>query len=209
MSWYWLNVWIGVVFLAVIGAGVELTFELPDNAEECFYQDIERNVSATLEFQVVTGGHYDVDVVLEAPDKQQLYQRIKTQFDSHTFVAPLTGVYTVCFSNKFSTFSHKLVYMDFAVGEEPALPGMGEHVTAMTQMESSAQEIHKSLNSVADYQTHHRLQEAQGRKRAEDLNTRVLWWSISETLAMLVCAIGQVVIIRSFFNEKGFKYQRT
>jgi protein ERP2 len=43
---------IGALFLAAVGAGVELTFELPDNAKECFYQDIERNTSATLEFQV-------------------------------------------------------------------------------------------------------------------------------------------------------------
>lgn len=33
--------------------GVELTFELPDNARECFYQEIGKNVSATLEFQVI------------------------------------------------------------------------------------------------------------------------------------------------------------
>lgn len=33
---------------------VELTFELPDNAKECFYQDIGKNVSSTLEFQVLT-----------------------------------------------------------------------------------------------------------------------------------------------------------
>ena len=31
---------------------VELTFELADNAKDCFYQEIEKNQSATLEFQV-------------------------------------------------------------------------------------------------------------------------------------------------------------
>lgn len=31
---------------------VELTFELPDNSKECFYQDIAKNKSAVLEFQV-------------------------------------------------------------------------------------------------------------------------------------------------------------
>lgn len=39
----------GLIFRA---AGVELTFELPDNARECFYQEIEKNVTSTLEFQV-------------------------------------------------------------------------------------------------------------------------------------------------------------
>lgn len=84
--------------------------------------------------QVVTGGHYDVDCVLENPKGQPIYQGIKKQFDSHTFTADVHGVYTVCFSNEFSTFSHKLVYMDFQVGEEPPLPGVGEHLTAMTKV---------------------------------------------------------------------------
>lgn len=31
---------------------VELTFELPDNSKECFYQEIGKNLSAVLEYQV-------------------------------------------------------------------------------------------------------------------------------------------------------------
>jgi len=69
-------------------------------------------------------------------------------------------------------------------------------------MESSSQEIHKSLNSIIDYQTHHRLREAQGRKRAEDLNERVMWWSILETLAVLIITVGQVLVLKNFFAEK-------
>ena len=32
--------------------GVELTFELPDNAKECFHEIIEKDTESTLEFQV-------------------------------------------------------------------------------------------------------------------------------------------------------------
>lgn len=87
--------------------------------------------------QVVTGGHYDVDVTLEDPQKKVIYKQVKMQFDTHTFTANHTGVYIVCFSNEFSTLSHKLVYMDFQVGEETPLPGIGEHVTALTQVNPS------------------------------------------------------------------------
>ena len=86
-------------------------------------------------FQVVTGGHYDVDVELTGPGKKEvLYKQVKKQYDSHTFTAGVTGEYTACFSNEFSTFSHKLVYIDFQVGGEEPLPGVGEHLTAMTQV---------------------------------------------------------------------------
>ena len=85
-------------------------------------------------FQVVTGGHYDVDALIMDPQKNVIYKEVKKQYDSHTWKASTTGEYRVCFSNEFSTFSHKLVYMDFQVGDEEPLPGVGEHHTAMTQV---------------------------------------------------------------------------
>lgn len=119
------------------------------------------------------------------------------------FMFQESGVYAACFSNEFSTFSHKLIYMDFSLAdEENPLPGVDEHATVLTQMEQTAQEIHKSLNAILDYQTHHRLREAQGRKRGEDLNERVLWFSIIETSAILVIGITTVIVLRSFFSER-------
>lgn len=48
--------------------------------------------------------------------------------------------------------------MDFQTGEDNGLAAnIEDHATALTQLESSAQEIHKSLNAILDYQTHHRL----------------------------------------------------
>lgn len=117
--------------------------------------------------------------------------------------------------------------MDFTVGDDNALAAnIEDHATALTQLESSAQELHKSLNSMLDYQTHHRLvnitflavnsfrtknlkiklqfqREAQGRKRAEELNERVLWWSIAEAFAILAISITQVLVLRNFFTDKA------
>lgn len=187
--------------LAAVSA-VELTFELPDKAVECFHEVIEQGTSATVEFQVVTGGHYDVDVVIEDPHRRELYKQIKKQYDSYTWKAEVTGEYRACFSNEFSTFSHKLVYVDFQVGDEKALPGVEGRLTAMTMMETSSQEVHEQLNSIVDYQTHHRLRETQGRKRAEDLNERVMIWSIFVTIAIALVGFGQVMILKSFFSDK-------
>merc|ERR1711874_525402 len=178
-----------------MGAGVELTFELPDNAKECFHEIIEKDTESTLEFQVVTGGHYDVDVVLTDPMRKVLYKQVKKQYDSFNWKAEKTGEYVACFSNEFSTFSHKLVYIDFQVGDEDPLPGLEAAQEPLTQMESSAREIHENLNAVIDYQTHHRL-------RAEDLNERIMIWSIFVTVAIFMVGLGQVFVLKSFFSEK-------
>jgi len=140
---------------------------------------------------------------LESPSGQILYKDVRKQYDSFTWKADVTGPYKVCFSNEFSTFSHKIVYMDWQIGDEkPIMPKMEEHLTAMTLMETSSQAIHERLKAIDDFQTHHRLRESTGRKRAEDLNERVLWWSIGQTVVVLLIGIGQVLVLISFFTEK-------
>lgn len=84
--------------------------------------------------QVVTGGHYDVDCRLEDPDSTVLYKEMKKQYDSFTFTAAKNGTYKFCFSNEFSTFTHKTVYFDFQVGDDPPLFPNENRVTALTQV---------------------------------------------------------------------------
>ncbi|KAH7726632.1 transmembrane emp24 domain-containing 7 [Aphelenchoides avenae] len=194
-----------LILSALVGSlsAIELTFELPDNANQCFYEDIKSGIDSILEFQVVTGGQYDVDVVLEDPNGKILYKEARKQYDSHSFKTQTPGTYKVCFSNEFSTFSHKIVYMDWQVGDETGPNGKPTpRMVAMSQLETSAATIGDRLRLVDDYQTHHRLREATGRKEAEDLNERVLYWSLGQTAIILLVGIGQVLLLRSFFSDK-------
>lgn len=43
----------------------------------------------------MTGGHYDVDVVLEGPSRQILYREIKQQYGQFQFTPEITGTYQV------------------------------------------------------------------------------------------------------------------
>jgi len=72
----------------------------------------------------------------------------------------------------------------------------------MSQMEMSVSIVHENLKTVVDYQTHHRLREAQGETFAEGLNSWVLQWSLGQTVMILLVGIGQVVILRSFFTDR-------
>lgn len=191
-----------VLFIASCKA-VELTFELEDNARQCFYENIKKNTKCILEFQVITGGHYDVDLVLEDPKGKILYNEQKKQYDSHQFTTELEGEYKYCFSNEFSTFSHKTVYFDFQVGDEaPLNKDIGAQQTALTQLETSAVTLHESLKVVIDYQTHHKLRESTGRSMAEYLNERVFYWSLGQAITIFIISIIQVVVLRRFFAEK-------
>ncbi|KAM7015057.1 transmembrane emp24 domain-containing protein 3 [Tautogolabrus adspersus] len=182
--------------------GTELTFELPDNNKECFFEELEKDVKFDIDFQVISGGNYDVDCFVTDPLDNVLYNEKRKQYDSFSHTTAMKGVYKVCFSNEFSTFTHKTVYLDFRHGdEEPLLESMTRS-SALTQLESSCVSIHEMLKVVAESQTWYRLREAHDRIKAEHLLERVSYWSTGETVLLFVIGIGQVMMLRSFFSDK-------
>ena len=57
----------------------------------------------------------------------------------------MTGEYQFCFSNEFSTFTHKTVYFDFQVGDEKPLHGDGRLEMPMTQVTGVGSQITSSF----------------------------------------------------------------
>ncbi|XP_068616634.1 transmembrane emp24 domain-containing protein 3 [Brachionichthys hirsutus] len=192
-----------LLLLRVFAAfGTELTFELPDNDKQCFYEELEKDAEFHIDYQVISGGNYDVDCFVTDPQNDVLYNERKKQYDSFSHTAAMTGAYKVCFSNDFSTFTHKTVYLEFRHGDERPLLENMIRATALTQLESSCVSIHEILKVVISSQTWYRLREAHDRSGAEHLLDRVTYWSVAETVFLFVIGIGQVLLLRSFFTEK-------
>uniref|UniRef100_A0A668AFA8 isocitrate dehydrogenase (NADP(+)) n=1 Tax=Myripristis murdjan TaxID=586833 RepID=A0A668AFA8_9TELE len=173
----------------ILAQATELTFELPDNDKQCFYEDLENGVKFDIDFQVIAGGNYDVDCFVTDPFNNVLYQERKKQYDSFSHTTTTKGVYKVCFSNEFSTFSHKTVYLDFRAGnEQPLLPDMNR-ATALTQVRALWQ---RPLNSICG--NPQRVWQEYATKRIKvdqpvvemdgDEMTRIIWEFIKEKLIL-------------------------
>lgn len=84
--------------------------------------------------QVISGGNYDVDCFVTDPQDNILYNEKKKQYDNFSHTTTTKGIYKVCFSNEFSTYTHKTVYLEFRHGEEQPLLESMSRVTALTQV---------------------------------------------------------------------------
>lgn len=74
------------------------------------------------------------------------------------YLFQVSGEYIVCFSNQFSTFSHKTVFFSLVAGEEKSIiPSGNDLIGPITFIEAASDEIHKSLHAIIDTQTHYRL----------------------------------------------------
>lgn len=97
--------------------------------------------------QVISGGNYDVDCFVTDPQDNVLYNERKKQYDNFSHTTTMKGIYKVCFSNEFSTYTHKTVYLEFRHGEEQPLLESMSRVTALTQVCERITELNVSVCS--------------------------------------------------------------
>lgn len=180
-----------------------LTFELPDNERTCFYERYPGSKGYVFKYKVIRGGNLDVDVFLASPNGKILYKETKMKTGSFAFTTS-RGDFKVCFSNEFSTISHKTVYFELRPEDMDTLAfEAGKMIPSVnTQVEASLESLHRYSTLTVEFQKAYRLNEAKGRHMADVLNTRVQMWSVIEASIIMATGVGQVLLLKTFFTEK-------
>ena len=176
------------------------------NGWECFFEEVSIGQSVSIEFAPISGSKPHVDVTLEDPTGRVIYRVYQKDYEYFKFPVNVTGTYKICFSNVYDfSMYNNLIYLDFNVGnEKDMVNAAGGKVNGgpMTQVETSIVNIHDSMRVAELYQNHHRIREANGRLAAQGLHDQVMWWSIGQTVIILIVGIGQVLLLRGFFAVK-------
>lgn len=195
--------------VVVATTATELTINIGPGAKECFYEVIPKDEHCSLEYQVIYGGHLDIDAEVKHADGRSIYSEQRVDAGSHTFSGqgPGSVAYEFCFSNEMSSVAHKTLYFDIVVGnDDPLVKDQLEHHQTFTQMETSLINNHDSLRRIIDFQTHHRMREATHRYTAEYMNERVQVVSAAEALFLIVLSFFQVLYLRGLFSDKKDKW---
>lgn len=187
------------VITSHVTQALQVTFELPDNQEFCFYENYNTTRVYQFTYNVIAGGENDVDCRVLSPTGLVIYQRPRAQGDQFKFQSSL-GEFSFCFSNEFSTFTHKIVSFDLIDdgGHDEAV----DRPNANTLAEATVQSIKQATTNIHTYQKQYRVGEMRGRYWAEQLNERVQWFSAINAVVMVFSAVGQVLVLRAFFAER-------
>lgn len=98
----------------------ELTIKIPPGAIDCFYEKAKTNQLIDIEYQVIDGGHGDLDINFELhnPNDYPLVTEYKKSDNIHRITAHSDGDYKYCFDNSFSTFNSKTVFFEIIIESE-------------------------------------------------------------------------------------------
>lgn len=95
----------------------EITVRVDPGAIECFYEKALKNQIIDFEYQVIDGGHGDLDISFELqnPNGHPIVTEYKKSDNIHRIDVNVDGDYRFCFDNSFSSFNAKTVFFELIV----------------------------------------------------------------------------------------------
>jgi len=116
------------------------------------------------------------------------------------------GEHTLCLTTDTSSYmgQQRLFRMELAIDYGEAATdwtelAQHEHLSAI---EVEIRKLNDKVRSIGSEQAYQRGREEAFRNTSESTNSRVMWWSIGQTIVLLLSGFWQINRLKTFFKQK-------
>lgn len=205
-----------ITFKLVHSVDKEMTVNIDARKEGCFYETAKKGDAIDIEYQVIDGGHGDLDITfrLADPNGRILIADFKKSENNHRADAEIDGDYRFCFDNTFSSYNTKTIFFELIIENENESEwdseenpeGLQPEVIYEQQIqdfEETLNEIRSHLKKARHFQDLIKSAEARDRNVAEENYFKVNTFSLIQLVLMMVVGVIQVVMVKSLFDDSS------
>ncbi|XP_058118211.1 transmembrane emp24 domain-containing protein 5-like [Anopheles coustani] len=201
----------------------EMTISVAPGKVDCFFEEAKAGQIIDIEYQVIDGGHGDLDISFELAELtgRTIFADYKKSDNIHRFPVPYDGEYKFCFDNGFSRANSKTVFFELIIEREGEQEDAGwadidllEGLTPeefyemkVQDMEDAIKRVRNHLTKARQLQDVLRSHEARDRNVAEENYFKVNVWSFFQILVMIGVGMLQVFMVKSLFNNDSRAYK--
>ncbi|SMN21470.1 similar to Saccharomyces cerevisiae YAL007C ERP2 Protein that forms a heterotrimeric complex with Erp1p, Emp24p, and Erv25p [Maudiozyma saulgeensis] len=182
------------------------TITLPSFTQECVYHDlISKSDALVVSYQVLTGGNFEVDFEITAPDGNKIVKEKQKKYSDFLLRSFGLGQYKFCFSNSYGTAVKKVemtLELEKDIQEERATNANSEDVIANNAIE----EIDRNLNKISKTMNYLRAREWRNMSTVESTGSRLKWFSILVMALMVGISVIQALAIQFLFKSRSSNF---
>jgi len=215
----------------------QMTVEVAAGSEDCFFlPEVKAGQSIELEFQVTSSssatGKNDITARIFSPPPtlSVLYESELQNDGSFNGEAEENGDYKVCFDNRVSTFSDKIVWFEVNV-EDPdddytddddyfdpedwdKMVDNNEDTQSLFEIKvedikTAIHDVRMKVGKMRHFQFMKGGSMSKDTHQVESNLSRLNFWSLAHLLLMLIVGVSQVYMVRQLFDEKSMVQKMT
>jgi len=199
------------VLLVAMASASSLTFQVEPKEMECFQQTLDPGSTFNMNFEVSRGGLLDIKMRITDGSNTVVLERLAffnkpdpaaNEAEGRvSFVATSGGLYQICFDNRMSRWTAKIVSVNIPD------PQQGSHHDEIAKLEhlgpmvDSVIKISDDLENILRLQAYYRTREQSHRDTQTSINSRVQWLAITEAFLLVVVTAVQLQVVRGWFSD--------
>ncbi|KAJ1525953.1 hypothetical protein ONE63_009138 [Megalurothrips usitatus] len=193
-----------------------LYFHIGETERKCFIEEIPDETTVIVNYKVElydpkSGGFMPsspgigMHVEVKDPDDKLVLSRVYSSEGRLSFTSHTHGEHVIClYSNSTKWFSgtQLRVHLDIQVGEHAIDYANVAQKDKLSDLQLRVRQLLDQVDQISKEQNYQRYREERFRMTSESTNSRVLWWSIIQTVILLVMGAWQTHHLKSFFEAK-------
>ncbi|CAH1173527.1 unnamed protein product [Phaedon cochleariae] len=205
-----------IAFLLAIDISYGLYFHIGETERKCFIEEIPDETNVIVNYKVElydprSGGFMPssagigMHVEVRDPDDKVTLSRVYSAEGKISFTSHIPGEHVICmYSNSTAWFSGSQlrVHLDIQVGEHAINYGEVVQKEKLSELQLRIRQLLDQVDQITKEQNYQRYREERFRQTSESTNSRVLWWSVTQTAVLLVMGAWQMKHLKSFFEAK-------
>ncbi|XP_034943093.1 transmembrane emp24 domain-containing protein eca [Chelonus insularis] len=193
-----------------------LYFHIGETERKCFIEEIPDETAVLVHYKVElfdprSGGFMPsspgvgMHVEVRDPDDKVILSRIYSSEGRISFTSHIPGEHIIClYSNSTAWFSgtQLRVHLDIQVGDHAIDYANLAKREKLSKLQLRIRQLLDQVEQITKEQNYQRYREERFRLTSESTNQRVLWWSITQTVILLIMGTWQMRHLKSFFEAK-------
>lgn len=138
-------------------------------------------------------------------DDKVILSRVYSSQGRISFTSHTPGEHVICmYSNSTAWFNgaQLRVHLDIQVGEHAIDYANVAQKEKLTELQLRIRQLLDQVEQITKEQNYQRYREERFRHTSESTNSRVLWWSLAQTVVLVCMGFWQMRHLKSFFEAK-------
>lgn len=208
------NIW--CVFLYCLVAVDALFFHISETETRCFIEEVPDETLIVGKYKIQlrdessnqwlpSSPGIGMHVEIKDPQRKVMLSRHYAAEGRFSVTTHMPGEHQICVgtnTTKWYGGNSLRVHLDLEVGEHAVDYSHMAEKEKLSELQLRLKQLLNQVDQISKEQAYQRVREERFRATSESTNVRVLWWSLGQTIILLVIGVWQMRHLKSFFEAK-------
>lgn len=203
LIWALFLVLLGSMNIARAETYTAMSINVSPFSKECLYYSMESDDDSLLvNFQVLTGGNFEIDFEITAPNGEKVITANDKRYADYLVKSFGLGEYSFCFSNRVSSVTPKKI--EFSIEREADVDYYNSQDDKKNNdevmSEHSISEIGRNLGQMKKMLDYLRAREWRNMSTVKSTEGRVYWFGMMSSFIMVGLSVAQASLVHFMFS---------